>query len=354
MELEKNIKRKLESLPLPRKKIKLTGRVGAASEAWKFSSNIKITEKNLKDLTENEISGVPLSSADKNSSEALFLKANAKKENETQLRHSKENILANIETNISISNNTEYVTYNHQEQIRSKHTDLVKSSQTGNVTVFSKIIPQFSSFSLSSRLPKNGSHTITYNLSWLTVFRKNYNSIRINQNKKYDKNFKTGWLHDEIINSFFYQLTNRNEELLSCDSTAALVISEGKSFRKLWKDQDISKKSMIIIPFNPNNCHWILVVVSIKERTIAVMDPLVKNTMWTNAFVRKGVEAGLEIIRLKFNVQAQDMTKINITHVKQPDAINCGAMVCYYAEKIISGNIFWLLYVAQFRGVFRA
>ena len=352
MELEKNIKRKLESLPLPRKKIKLTGRVGAASEAWKFSSNIKITEKNLKDLTENEISGVPLSSADKNSSEALFLKANAKKENETQLRHSKENILANIETNISISNNTEYVTYNHQEQIRSKHTDLVKSSQTGNVTVFSKIIPQFSSFSLSSRLPKNGSHTITC-LDLLSLERT-ITASELTKIKKYDKNFKTGWLHDEIINSFFYQLTNRNEELLSCDSTPALVISEGKSFRKLWKDQDISKKSMIIIPFNPNNCHWILVVVSIKERTIAVMDPLVKNAMWTNAFVRKGVEAGLEIMRLKFNVQAQDMTKINITHVKQPDAINCGAMVCYYAEKIISGNIFWLLYVAQFRGVFRA
>ena len=133
-----------------------------------------------------------------------------------------------------------------------------------------------------------------------------------------------------------------------------MVVSEGKLFRKLWKDQDISKKSMIIIPFNPNNCHWILVVVSIKERTIAVMDPLVKNAMWTNAFVRKGVEAGLEIMRLKFNVQAQDMTKINITHVKQPDAINCGAMVCYYAEKIISGNIFWFFYVAHFRGIFRA
>ena len=97
---------------------------------------------------------------------------------------------------------------------------------------------------------------------------------------------------------------------------------------------------MIIIPFNPNNCHWILVavypnnchwilvVVSIKERTIAVMDPLVKNAMWTNAFVRKGVEVGLEIMRLKFNVQAQDMTKINITHVKQPDVISCGAMMC--------------------------
>ena len=111
---------------------------------------------------------------------------------------------------------------------------------------------------------------------------------------------------------------------------------------------------MIIIPFNPNNRYWILVVVSIKERTIAVMDPLVKNTVWADASVRKGVAVGLEIMRLKFNVQAQDMTKINITHVKQPDAINCGAMVCHYAEKIISGNIFWLFYVAHFRGVFRA
>ena len=44
---------------------------------------------------------------------------------------------------------------------------------------------------------------------------------------------------------------------------------------------------MIIIPFSPNNCYWILVAVSIKERTIAVMDPLVKNTMWANALCWK-------------------------------------------------------------------
>ena len=265
MELEKNVKRKLESFSLPRKKIKLTGRAGAASEARKFSSNIKITEKALKDLTKNEISGIPLRIADKNSSEgALFLKGNAKKENETQPKHSKENILANIST----SNNAEDVTYNHLEQIRSKHADLIKSNQTGNVTVFSKIIPQFSSFLLSSRLLKNVSHTITY-LDLLSLERT-ITASELSKIKKYDKNFKTGWLHDEIINSFPYQLTNRNEELLYCDSIAASVISEGKSFKKLWKDQDISKKSMIIIPFNPNNCHWILVVVSIKERAVAV------------------------------------------------------------------------------------
>ena len=76
-ELEKNVKRKFESLPLLRKKIKLTGRVGGASEARKFSSNIKITQKNLNDLTKNETSGVLLS-ADKNSNEALFLKGQRK------------------------------------------------------------------------------------------------------------------------------------------------------------------------------------------------------------------------------------------------------------------------------------
>ena len=82
-----------------------------------------------------------MSNADKNLSEALFLKDNPKKENETQPKHSKANILANIETNISTSSNTEDVTYNHLEQIRSKNTDLIKSNQTGNVTVFSKNYP---------------------------------------------------------------------------------------------------------------------------------------------------------------------------------------------------------------------
>ena len=35
------------------------------------------------------------------------------------------------------------------------------------------------------------------------------------------------------------------------------------------------------------------------------MDPLVKNTMWVNASVRKGFEVGSEIMRLTFDVQAQ-------------------------------------------------
>ena len=47
------MKRKSESLPSPREKIKLISRVGVSSEVRKFSSNIEIAEKDLADLTKN-------------------------------------------------------------------------------------------------------------------------------------------------------------------------------------------------------------------------------------------------------------------------------------------------------------
>ena len=34
------------------------------------------------------------------------------------------------------------------------------------------------------------------------------------------------------------------------------------------------------------------------------------------------------------------MTKVNVIHVKKSDTISCGAMVCYYTEKVIYGNIY--------------
>ena len=163
---------------------------------------------------------MPLSNADKNSSKTLFLKDHAKKENETQPKHSKANIFANIETNISTSNNTEDVIYNYLEEIRSKNTDLIKSNQTENVTAFSGFIPQFSSFSLSSRLLKNRNHAVTY--LDLVSLETTIKASELTKIKKFDSNSKTGLLNDEIVNSFFYHLTNRNGELLYCNLTTVL------------------------------------------------------------------------------------------------------------------------------------
>ena len=69
--------------------------------------------------------------------------------------------------------------------------------------------------------------------------------------------------------------------------------------------------------------------------------------------MHKGVEVGLEIMRVKFNVQAQHITKVNFTPTKQPDAISSGALMCYYAGKIINGNIYIFCFTfAHFKGVY--
>ena len=77
-----------------------------------------------------------MSSSNKNSSEALFLRGNPKKENKTQSKYSKGKILANIEINISTSINAEDITSNDLEQIIPKNTDLIKSNQTGNIYIY--------------------------------------------------------------------------------------------------------------------------------------------------------------------------------------------------------------------------
>ena len=120
----------------------------------------------------------------------------------------------------------------------------------------SRIVNQHPPIPLSSPLLQNGFHTITY-LDLLSLETAHRTSQLANV-RKYDKHFKTGWLHDEdeVINSFLHVLTSNRTEFLLWESSAALVISEGKSFRKLLKDEELSWKSCVFIPFNPNNCHW--------------------------------------------------------------------------------------------------
>ena len=119
----------------------------------------------------------------------------------------------------------------------------------------------------------------------------------------------------------------------------------GNSFRKLWKNQDFSSISLVLIPFNPTNSHWILIVINIERKTIAVLDPLVTDTVWTGTSTCKGFQVGMDIMKLKFNIDFQDVKKVNIKHHKQPDGISCGVLVCFYAEQIIKGSKSFVFYV---------
>ena len=127
------------------------------------------------------------------------------------------------------------------------------NAQGKNLVMASRIVNQHPPIPLSSPLLKNGFHTITY-LDLLSL-EKAHTTSQLANVRKSDKHFKTGWLHDEVINSFLQVLTSNITEFFLCKPSVTLVILEGKSFHKLWKDEELSSKSCVFIPFNSNNCH---------------------------------------------------------------------------------------------------
>ena len=190
---------------MPRlKKFKLTGRASVASEAKRLATNISIPRL-ASDTPKSQTSEVQLK--DMHHSQLL----------EMNKTHFPEKL---IKAFASING------LNTQEK---------------NVVTASRVVNQHPPIPLSSSLLKNGFHTITY-LDLLSLETAHTTSQLANI-RKYDKNFKPGWLHDEAINSLLHVLTSNRTEFLLSESSIALVILKGKSFRKLWKDEELSSKS---------------------------------------------------------------------------------------------------------------
>ena len=121
-------------------------------------------------------------------------------------------------------------------------------------------------------LLRNGCHSITYlDLISLEV---SHNQSQLAKIWKDDVNFRFGWLHDEIINSYLFQIQLQFRHVIYCGSIEALLIYNGKSFRKMWKGKNLSEKQILFIPFNLSNRHWTLLFVNLKAKTLYILDPL--------------------------------------------------------------------------------
>ena len=99
---------------------------------------------------------------------------------------------------------------------------------------------------ISTTLLKNHCHSISF-LDLLSL-EVNLRKDELRRIWQYDANFKIGWLHDEVINSYFSVICKSQEKVLYCGTTEALLISHGKSFRRLWKSESIQKDSVTITP----------------------------------------------------------------------------------------------------------
>ena len=138
-----------------------------------------------------------------------------------------------------------------------------------NYTKNSKIITQLPSIPFSISLLRNGCHILTY--FDLLSLESVQSTSQLEKIRKYYWRFRTGWLRHEVTKSFLCMLTKKNRSTLYCSSTEPLVVEEGKSFWKLWKNEDLRSMSFTFLPSNPKKYHWILVAVNLSDRATGVL-----------------------------------------------------------------------------------
>jgi len=194
-----------------------------------------------------------------------------------------------------------------------------------------KIVDNIKTCDWTQTLLKNGCHNLSF--MDLLSLEVHHSSSQLDQLKKIDRTFKTGWLHDEVINSYFYHLSSMYANVLYCGSTEALLICSGKSFRNLWKNINYHQKNLVLIPFNYTGTHWMLVSLNVTSGHLSIIDPM--RHVATATAIQKSKSMAEDIMQKKF--RKCNVEVINQTHVLQNDAISCGVLTCFYAEQLAKG-----------------
>ena len=121
-------------------------------------------------------------------------------------------------------------------------------------------------------------------------------------------------------------------------STEAMLIHHGKSFRKTWKNEDLAKKYLVLIPFNITNSHWKLTSINLSEATVSVLDPIVRQFQDQDA-----LDIARAILLKKFEIHKFLIN--NIQYSLQRDCISCSVLICYFAEQIVNSKKLFLVFV---------
>ena len=164
----------------------------------------------------------------------------------------------------------------------------------------------------------------------------NISSDKIATLKKIDNSFEPGWLQDEVIGSYLFNLVRQHDQVKYCDSTEALALSHCRSVNLLRDGGDLTNISYTFVPYNPSGRHCILIVLDIKLKKISILDSLSKCYLKENKYHKLCACVELELFQRKFN-KTNIKTVTTTEHVLQQDSHNCGVFVCYYAKRICEG-----------------
>lgn len=198
-------------------------------------------------------------------------------------------------------------------------------------TSFTPIIREGSS--LTAALLSNGPHSVSLlEMKSLEPFLPNGTQNLLSSVSA--TTFKPGWLYDEIINSYFWCLQEKYENVLYAASTSMLSIQRGGQAGRLWTEDNNEREEFIIAPWNPSDYHWVFVGIDLQEKKIVYLDPLNSATEIQNsAYMQILSEFLPSLLERKFGVSGFQLTSPQ--HTLQPDFSSCGVLVCWYASQFV-------------------
>ena len=201
---------------------------------------------------------------------------------------------------------------------------------------YTSIVPHLASVQYSypsENLLKNGPHSFSF--IHLKSIEPVLTAGELNVLKSHDNRFICGWLYDEVINSYLWQLCKQNHYCIYASSTITQIIDNGKNIKNLWKDEQLQNKKLIFLPWNPFGTHWILLVVDITNRKMLYLDPLQLSTAPTMLMLRaEKLVDKLLLEKFSFCVESVEELK----RFLQPDQDSSGVVVCIYAKLLAAGK----------------
>ena len=144
-----------------------------------------------------------------------------------------------IEESSEISD-TKKLTYMNNNQLKNNSVEKINNGEDNSINIQKNLNLKTSNVlsflttkplntCLSETAPQNGCYTVIF-LDLMSL-EACHTYAQLKDVKSYDKLFKPGWLHDEIINSFFLILLKNIHGCFFCGSTEAMSIHHGKPFR---------------------------------------------------------------------------------------------------------------------------
>ncbi|KFM83119.1 hypothetical protein X975_15640, partial [Stegodyphus mimosarum] len=83
-------------------------------------------------------------------------------------------------------------------------------------------------------------------------------------------NFRTGWLYDNIIDTFCSITLDSKSLVFKCYHIQYVLM--GNSVVNIWSEVQLNTVELILIPINAGG-HWILITAKVKKRNLEFYDP---------------------------------------------------------------------------------